>query len=643
MDEKTLPNSSATPAPFDPAAAVDFRSLKSRCRLREVSAARRDDPFDELIIDADTPVHWYEHYFCDSDRSRTGKRTDDGWVVRYLPELLLDDTERCVLALTEYTLLRRRCIALLGLCFAAGVATIEQVACVLGASLPLTRTLVRKAFAAGLVDLGFEAIDGSFKTRFERGTTMVRLNHRDRHAGYLARLTPVERLSITGGANWPDSTNRSERHDVHALEFMLRVAEYTDVTAVFGERFSTRRLILGPPPRDQFHAGGADSVLLRGDGVRILVEHTASDSSRLTAKVHSYAEMLAQQDDLVVLFVVATNDQRQPNDEARAMARLGSAIDAATRKHPGTSMNLTRPRMAVVRWRDYFPSPGRVHPDFQQLLAFRRTSTTVPSGPAPAQTTWERASLLSPVDVPIRLLNRPPLGQWETHAVGLGQTPHWMRTAPAVNVLGDYMGEPLDPTICAALHIPADTRVAWRPTAPTSRSRAFTIRTPKPARPLLNPSQWTTGQPSLFQPYDPLAFPACPLHGKGLSLRKLARAHLFALSADYHASPGDSLYGMTTLLSILHCAKVPREGKFLRTNTVHTVLSYQYQWTKARAHEAIAAMQDILEEPIDADASIGWLLDPRSDGRRPIALFRAIADEQLNPQIDFPWEPPQLV
>lgn len=640
MDTDTQPSNAATPPAFDPTKAKPFSGLESRCTLREARAEDRDDPFDALTIDRGLQVAWYEREDCGSDpHGIEGHAT-----YTYLPAFLVEDAEEALTVLLSHAVARRRCVALLGLCFAAGVVTIEQAACVIGTDIATTRRLVRRAFAARLIDIGFEPIAGSYKKRFHRTTTMLRLNSGAHHKTYLDQLTPVERLSILGAAPWPDSTARSERHDVHALEFALRVAEFTDNSGIVGERFATQRLMLGPPIKGQekLRHGGPDFCFLRGDGARILVEHTASDGSPLGRKVARLVELLAAHDDLIVLFVIATDATNDPHAESKAMRRIGAAIDTATRAHPGYSGNRTLSRVAVIRWRDYFPAPGLVHPDFNRLVAFRRTlpppGPVVPGADAMCEK-WETVSLLSVDELPTPHLTPAPLHDWCDTIGGLGQTPHWLRGTTSADVLPSHLGSKLDPTICVALQLPAGTTARWRAAAPGDRGRAFTVSSPAtPPSPLY---QYATARLSPWNPYDPFELPPCPLHNRGLSLRKLADAHLLALSSDRYFDREDDLYGMTTLLSILACAKDPIEGKFLRLTSIHAVLAAQYQWSSARAHTTLKTAEAILEEPIQESASIGWLLDPRSDGRRPLALLIAVKDLGVVPT-DIPWELPQL-
>lgn len=638
MDNSNQATPLATPPPFDATQAVAFGQMSSRCGLPEVRAEKRDDPFDTLVVDRDRPVHWYEREECGSDPHGI----DGHASYTYLPAFLVEDENAATARLLDYTVLRRRCIALLGLCYAAGVVTIEQAACVIGIDQRTTRRLVRYAFAARLIDLGLEAISGSFEQRFHRGTTMLRLNRDPHHKAYLASLSHVERLSILGAGDWPDSTGRSERHDVHALEFALRAAEFTPIAAIVGERFATWRLILGPAPQGHKpRPGGPDYCFIRGDGARILVEHTASDGTAVTRKVHRLVELLAHHDELIVLLVVATDHTRDPKSEGHVLRRIGSAIEEAVCTHPGHSMARTRSRIAVVRWRDYFPYPGHVHSNFTNLVAYRRTEPSSIAQLPGNRSPWERVSLLSIVDMPIRFLNPPPLSQWLGTIAGLGQTPHWMRSTTTPNALPHHLGNHLDPTIAAALQLPAGTHAQWVSAAPRDRAKTLRVISPAgfPAQPV---HLYATAKLSPWNPYDPLDLPPCPLHHRGMSLRRLAAAHLLGLTADrvFAANPSKP-FGMTTLLSILACAKDPVEGKFLRLTPLREVLAAQDTWNPQRALATLREMSTVLEQPVGDNATLGWLLDPRSDGRRPIALLIAVQGLAII-QTDVPWDPPQL-
>ncbi len=216
----------------------------------------------------------------------------------------------------------------------------------------------------------------------------------DAFGEFLGRLTYAERLAAFGGikADWQ---RHYERHDIVTAELALRIAEHCPVTGVLGEPVASATHVFGPDIT--IHQGKtADMLVLRRDGLVILVETTASFPSR-SAQIQKVAKwldlMAADRTRSTALVFVAIGEAKRGNDAGIASQLRGLVPDALWGHFEAQRMGIAD-RVAVVAWRDWFPEPGQVSPGFLALRAQRPRL-----GVSPDDTVWEDVDLLDPFAV----------------------------------------------------------------------------------------------------------------------------------------------------------------------------------------------------------------------------------------------------
>lgn len=172
----------------------------------------------------------------------------------------------------------------------------------------------------------------------------------------LDSVTPWEHIAVTDERPWGRGPSYS-RHNVLAAELGLRAAEYTWAAGVVGERVGSLR--------GDGSAPIADVTLYRPDGLRVLVEVTATASTKDAEKIERYAEWLRENPHVpvVVLFVVAVPAGRgELNYVTSGLRRhIDEACDWSSK-----SDNL-EDRFGVVRWKDWFPSAHEIDSSFETL------------------------------------------------------------------------------------------------------------------------------------------------------------------------------------------------------------------------------------------------------------------------------------
>jgi hypothetical protein len=243
-------------------------------------------------------------------------------------------------------------------------------------------------------------------------------------------MSYAEWVSVTGGVKFLTG-GQYDRHNVLTAELALRAAEFLTIGTVLGERQAhvntlayTAQGLPEPPGRSQ---QTADAVIVRGDGLRIAVETTASvGSAGFTRKAEAWARTLSRRalDDtgLVVVFVVADRTSAEgEHGRGTLLSSVRKKVARATRLIPGTASNRTADRMFVVEWRDWFPARGEASDDFLSLRAQR------PNGPS---NEWTIADLLDGFDVPAPARMTDPTAVIR-NASGLRSVPHQLRTGPA--------------------------------------------------------------------------------------------------------------------------------------------------------------------------------------------------------------------
>ncbi len=319
-------------------------------------------------------------------------------------------------------------------------ATVSQVAALTGnVDLALRRSrTVGDLFAMSVADVGDVA------GRFGAGGNPVqaRMVRPSTGSGYaktlLPRMTYAERVSVTGGEGWT-SSGRYDRHNVLTVEFVLRVAEFLpEVVSILGEPFAkVSDLLYAGVGREAPHLGvtrtgktipltrTGDAVLVRHDGLRIVIETTASASrASVGQKALRWAEELSRRpfDETGVVVLFLTVDRHDPFDgdvDRRVTRDTAKMVHAAVDQFPGRGDVRTKDRMLVASWRDYFPGPHMVTGEFEQLTAQAADG----SG-------WASRALLDPGSVPGPAGMSAPLDVVAA-ASGLRSVPFQLRSAAA--------------------------------------------------------------------------------------------------------------------------------------------------------------------------------------------------------------------
>lgn len=317
---------------------------------------------------------------------------------------------------------------LLGVLSSWRTVTAEQFAAITGHDLSSVRVAraIGDLFALDLIDTGALWSPGSAGKAASRGR-MLRPSASQAFEQLIAPLmTYPEWVSVTGGEKFLTG-GQYDRHNVLTTELALRVAEHLPVATILGERqagmadLAYRGCGVEVPPTLERSQKAGDAVIVRGDGLRVVVEVTASWSKAAERKALLWAETLERRplDDsgLVVLFVVADRTNAGHGSRRSLDPAVRKGVANAVRFRPGTIHNRTAERMFVVDWRDWFPARAEATDDFLFLAAQR------PSGPAGA---WETASLLDATDVPTP--SRLPHPTAVAHyAAGLRLVPHQLR------------------------------------------------------------------------------------------------------------------------------------------------------------------------------------------------------------------------
>lgn len=305
--------------------------------------------------------------------------------------------------------------------------TAEQQAAFAGTVAAGTRDrVIGDLFALGLIDSGTiwaptsEAAGADRAALWRPATTEVF----DKLLAPL--LTYAETVSVTGGESWT-SGSQFDRHNILTAELCLRLAEFTRIGTVLGERLSRVRTLAysgaGAPEPPGVSNQTADAVIVRRDGLRIAIETTAHTGGmhRFVKKVKSWCDVFARRpletNGLVVCFVGVDRVDVRAEKSVHYAAR--KAIARATRDVPGIASNRTADRIFYADWTDLFPAPREASAD---LFTFRAQRPNGPSGG------WADAHLLDEESVPFDP-SRMPVDPTAviTNVSGIRATPHWLR------------------------------------------------------------------------------------------------------------------------------------------------------------------------------------------------------------------------
>lgn len=327
---------------------------------------------------------------------------------------------------------------MLGALFSWRTMTVEQMAAFVGQA-RLASTLdpsPAALFASGVLDLGVFS-NGLHNTDLTGRGAVYRTGKGNAFDTLVKdRLSWPEWISVTGGQRWSPSTNY-DRHNILGTELALRLAEFTDVGTVLGERFSSLDMLVGSGlgkaslSHDQ---RAADLCAVRSDGMRVVFEMTANTGTHFYNKVSRWARLLAENpletSGLCVVFVIIQHPERLAERNGYIpRATTYQAIAAATKEFPGSARDRVAERMGVATWREWFPDRGLVHDAFFTLRADRPTGR--------GADLWEPCDFFDPnptaaasADVAGRPFTpRDPAAMTAVldNAALLGNTPHWLR------------------------------------------------------------------------------------------------------------------------------------------------------------------------------------------------------------------------
>lgn len=327
------------------------------------------------------------------------------------------------------------------------------------------KNLVGRFFHAGLIDIG--AFPRPFTSSPAR---LFRPSPTNTFEQALApHLTGPEAIAIHGGYGW-SAGHQYNRHNVLAAELGLRVSEFTGMT-VLGEKYASVDLLAGAglgaaPVRADGKTG--DAVIIREDGLRIVVEITASYSNDLESKIERWARVLDEHpmetSGLVVVFVVAAHPDvyRRGNSPVSVMGATRRRMAKVLRRYPSYSPDAPANRMGIVAWNHWFPAAHAFTPQFLDGTCEVFDSLTQ---------TWSARSMF--LDTEFDPWSGFDATAVHTQAQTIGATPHWMRTTCA----GDVLGMPSQ-----RMSVPCPTLSRSRPTGIGLALNSTVAPTRPPAR-----------------------------------------------------------------------------------------------------------------------------------------------------------------
>jgi hypothetical protein len=424
--------------------------LPSACTLDTVSTAQRVDPYWDELWAPGSMANWTTAY---GERYRR----DHGAAPSVPPRLLMEEDEHLHLLTTNRGRVTRQ--NAWSVMHAYRTVTAEQLAAFTSCLtfLDYRSAPLAASFSADLVDLGWFPVPRQYAGIKPGRNILYRPAATDVFKRLIEpTLTGPESLTVTGGQPW-SSGGQYDRHNVLAGELALRASEYLPIGTVMGETFASVDLLLGSGLGKIVKVRGnrrADGVLVRGDGLRIAYEITATASRGLENKVRRWAQALTahpmETSGLTVVFIAAPHPRRK--DGTNPLTAIRNSISDVLREFPGTGTDSPAARIGVASWDDYFPARHELSENFFRLEA----EFAVGQGRGAAK--W----------VPRGLLDEQKFEPWTAtfdatavieNASLLGATPHWFREAGK-----DYtklIGSPMDRAGVSVPHpAPANAKLA---------------------------------------------------------------------------------------------------------------------------------------------------------------------------------------
>lgn len=407
--------------------AIPFSALRSSTPASPVRAVHRLDPFWDGVWATGAGAQWLTY-------ERLHRWDKAGLIRAEQQHRNLQVSAETALGRVEQNWQSK--LDLAACLYGWKTATVPQVAAMTGnlhLAVRRSRT-VGDLFALSVADVGdvagrFGAGGNPVQARMVRpstGSSFVKT--------MLPRMTFAEKVSVTGGEPW-SASGRYDRHNVLTVEFALRVAEFLpEVASVLGEPFArVSDLLYTSVGREAPQLGvtrtgkpvrltrAGDAVLVRDDGVRIVVETTASASATSVGqKALRWAEELSRRpfDETGVVVLFLTVDRHDPFDggvDRRVTRDTAKLIRAAVEQFPGRGAVRTKDRMLVASWHDYFPAAHMVSEQFTRLTAHSSDGDT-----------WNERDLLDPGSVPAPA-NMAAALDVVAAASGLRSVPHQLR------------------------------------------------------------------------------------------------------------------------------------------------------------------------------------------------------------------------
>lgn len=392
--------------------------LASACPNPDLDATSRLDPFWDGMWTGNTST-WLS-------RDLAERKSEAGLLT--LPPRLMGDHDESVDKMSRGRSLTKQ-VTLLGALHSWRTCSTEQLAALTGNTdlLVPVNALTSAGFCSDLIDIAPSPTATTAAKRFGRQMLLRPSASSVFDQTVKPRLTWAEWLAVTGGQDWTSGT-QYDRHNLLATELGLRLAEYTDVATVLGERFSTVDLLagsgIGRPAMPVTDRRSGDLTAVRLDGMRVVIEVTATVSKRFGSKVERWVQLLSDtpmnESGLVVVFLIAALPDKS-HAARHVRSRVYNAVVKAVKKNPGTSLDRTAHRIAVATWREWFPAAHKASDAFLSMRVDR------PTGKVDGPGRWEQCDLMGFNQMPFEAKNSEALLAVVDNAGGLGQTPYWLR------------------------------------------------------------------------------------------------------------------------------------------------------------------------------------------------------------------------
>ncbi|MHA6668605.1 hypothetical protein ACX3O0_07020 [Homoserinimonas sp. A447] len=386
----------------------------------------RRDPYWDGLWAPGAQAHW-------STRASLERRAEiDG--ARVNRRFLLNEKEAIEVLTSPRN--RRERLAFWGVLDSWRTVTAQQAAAFTGCDALDTPTtkMVAASFSLGVIDIATFPAALTAQPGFD-GRSLFRPSATDAYKRLIApTLTWPERVQVTAGYPWATG-GQHDRHNVLAAELALRATEHLHIAGTLGEKLASVDLLAGSGLGKRLSRPDnrrADGVLIRPDGMRIVLEVTASASKALKEKVRRWAKLLSERpletSGLVVAFVAAPHPERlRTGRDPRS--ELITAIAEVLREFPGTGRDSAAARIGVVSWDKWFPGRHLMSKEFFELRCDFALKPEVHGAGK-----WVSRSLLNEYPFePWRTFN--PIAVLQNQAL-LGATPFWFRKGDHTHLIG---------------------------------------------------------------------------------------------------------------------------------------------------------------------------------------------------------------